>query len=98
MAAAAESAAGAVLELNRDAASAPLKEGRSGWMTRAGGVLSGPAPLLLRLAGRRSPPLRRAASIAALAGAALTRFGWWAAGAASVEGSHRRAAIRGVGE
>jgi len=94
MAAVAETAAGAVLELNGDAASTPLKEGISGWVTRAGGVLSGPAPLLLRLAGRRSPPLRRAASIATLAGAALTRFGWWAAGSASAEGNRGAEASR----
>jgi hypothetical protein len=63
----------------------PLKHGGSGWLTRAGGALSGPAPLLLRLAqlitGSRS--LRRAASYSALAGSLITRYAWIRAGHAS---------------
>ncbi|HEV8632267.1 MAG TPA: NrfD/PsrC family molybdoenzyme membrane anchor subunit [Thermoanaerobaculia bacterium] len=73
-----EVATGAVHELDADPAHAPLKQGTSGALVRAGGVLSGPLPLLLRLAGRR-----RAAAVAALAGSLLTRYGWVAAGHAS---------------
>lgn len=63
----------------------PLKHGPSGWLTRAGGTLSGPAPLLLRLAhlltGSRS--IRRAASYSAIAGSLITRYAWMRAGHAS---------------
>ncbi len=66
----------------------PLKRGVSGWITRTGGALSGPAPLLLRLlAGSsgsdRSRGLRRMAAIASLGGSLLTRIGWLQAGQAS---------------
>lgn len=83
MAAAAETAAGAVVELDGAEASRPLTHGASGAITRAGGVLSGPVPLLVRLASRGRPRARRAAAVASLAGALLTRVGWWAAGRAS---------------
>jgi hypothetical protein len=81
-AAAVETLIGAAIELRTAPDLAPLKEGASGWMIRAGGVLSGPVPLLCRAAGR-SPGWRRAASVAALAGSILTRIGWIAAGRAS---------------
>jgi hypothetical protein len=62
----------------------PLKRGFSGWMTRAGGVLSGPVPLALRLTalvlGRRAPAVRRVAAWSGIAGSILTRFGWIYAG------------------
>ncbi|HXT49968.1 MAG TPA: NrfD/PsrC family molybdoenzyme membrane anchor subunit [Thermoanaerobaculia bacterium] len=74
-AALAEIATGVVHELDDDPAHAPLKEGSSGALVRAGGVLSGPVPLLLRLFGAR-----KAAAVAALAGSLLTRYGWVAAG------------------
>src|ERR1044072_552730 len=74
-AALAEIATGVVHELDDDPAHAPLKEGSSGAMVRAGGVLSGPVPLLLRLFGAR-----KAAAVAALAGSLITRYGWVAAG------------------
>jgi formate-dependent nitrite reductase membrane component NrfD len=83
LAAAAELLTGAVIEGPRNEADEPLKHGESGWITRAGGVLSGPLPLVLRIAGMRSPRARRAAAMTALAGALLTRFGWWSAGSAS---------------
>jgi hypothetical protein len=70
-----EIATGLVHELDPDPAHAPLKEGSSGTLVRAGGVLSGPVPLLLRLLGRR-----KAAAVAALAGSLVTRYGWVAAG------------------
>ena len=62
-----------------------MKHGLSGWITRLGGVLSGPAPLSLRLAAQisESRNLRRAACWAAIAGSLLTRYGWMQAGKAS---------------
>ena len=63
----------------------PLKHGASGAIVRAGGLLSGPVPLVLRLAslitGNRE--MRRWAAISGLAGSLLTRYGWMRAGHAS---------------
>jgi len=66
----------------------PLKHGTSGAITRVGGVLSGPIPAALRIAGRfrrggRSRSLRRWAAISSVAGSLLTRFAWLRAGIAS---------------
>lgn len=66
----------------------PLKHGPSGWLTRAGGVFSGPIPLLLRTisafsSSRRSPNLRRYAALSAIAGSLITRIAWICAGHAS---------------
>jgi hypothetical protein len=63
----------------------PLKHGPSGWAVRAGGVLSGPVPALLRAAsfGRnsgRALALRRWAGISAVLGSLITRFAWIQAG------------------
>ena len=63
----------------------PLKYGASGLVTRAGGVLSGPIPTFLRIAGlfsgkRRSHSLRRWAACSAIAGSLITRFAWIHAG------------------
>jgi hypothetical protein len=75
------------LEQRREAALEPLKHGVSGWITRLGGVLSGPAPLSLRLAAQvsGSRKMRRAACWAAIAGSLLTRYGWMQAGKASAQ-------------
>ena len=86
-AAAVETLAGALIETRASDAQAPLKEGASGWVTRAGGILSGPVALLCRTAGTRSPALRRTGALAALAGSLLTRLGWIAAGRASADTS-----------
>jgi len=83
-AAAVETFIGAAIEARRSPALAPLKEGASGWVIRAGGLLSGPVPLLCRTLGR-GPAWRRVASVSALAGSILTRIGWIAAGRASAE-------------
>lgn len=73
------------LEQRPEAALEPLKHGLSGWITRLGGVLSGPATLSLRLAAQisGSRKMRRAACWAAIAGSLLTRYGWMQAGKAS---------------
>jgi hypothetical protein len=79
-AAAAETAVGVFLESQTDPVLDPLKEGWSGRVTRAGGVLSGPVPLALRLLAGRSTHARRLAAASTIAGAVLTRIGWLAAG------------------
>lgn len=63
----------------------PLKYGQTGWITRAGGVLSGPVPTALRLASlvgndNSSRNLRRWAAWSAIAGSLITRFAWIRAG------------------
>lgn len=68
----------------------PLKRGKSGAMTRAGGVLSGPVPAALRIAStftsrRRGASLRRWAAMSSIVGSLLTRFAWIDAGRASAE-------------
>ncbi len=73
------------IEISRKPAMGPLKHGRSGLITRIGGVLSGPVPLVLRVAAafagrRRSRQLRRAAAISSIAGSMLTRIAWVHAG------------------
>lgn len=82
-AAAIETLIGLSLEARSVPALEPVKEGTSGAITRAGGVLSGPVPLALRLLARRSHTARRAAALSTLAGALLTRVGWIEAGRAS---------------
>jgi formate-dependent nitrite reductase membrane component NrfD len=79
-AAAVETLIGASLELSSSDALVPLKHDWSGGMVRAGGVLSGPLPLALRLIAGRSPSARKAAAISTLVGSLLTRVGWLAAG------------------
>jgi Polysulphide reductase, NrfD len=73
------------IETDSDRTLDPLKHGASGWVTRLGGVLSGPVPLALRLLGFRSPQLRRWAAISGIAGSLLTRYGWMAAGHSSTQ-------------
>jgi formate-dependent nitrite reductase membrane component NrfD len=83
LAAAAETAVGGYIEASADEASAPLREGPSGWLTRLGGALAGPVPLLLRAVPGRSPRLRAAAALLTLAGTLVTRIAWIRAGAVS---------------
>jgi formate-dependent nitrite reductase membrane component NrfD len=84
-AAVAETAVAAALECRSGHAFEPLHRGRSGMLARIGGLLAGPVPLVLRLIGRRSRALRVAAAVSALAGSALLRQAWMAAGKASAE-------------
>jgi formate-dependent nitrite reductase membrane component NrfD len=77
------------LESRNRSALDPLKRGLSGGITRAGGMLSGPLPLALRvaslMAGRRSERFRKWAAISALAGSLLTRIAWVHAGHVSAQ-------------
>ena len=81
-AAAVETLIGAMIETRDTPAMAPLREGASGWVIRAGGFLSGPVPIVIR-ALSRDRGWRRVASVAAIAGSILTRLGWIAAGRVS---------------
>jgi hypothetical protein len=78
-----------LLESRNSTALEPLKRGPSGGITRTGGILSGPVPLALRMAGvvseRHSTELRKWAAISAVAGSLLTRIGWIRAGHASAQ-------------
>ena len=85
MAAAIETATGVIVELRRGADTSPLRDGASGALTRVGGILSGPVPLLCRALGFRRPEFRRAACVSALAGSLITRLAWIAAGRASAD-------------
>lgn len=84
-AAAVETTMGARIELTRDRESDPLRN----TLTRVGGVLSGPVPLLLRLFGGRSRKTRRLAAASAIAGSFITRLAWVAAGRESARLSGR---------
>lgn len=87
-AAAVETLIGASLELRESDALVPLKDDWTGAVTRMGGVLSGPLPLALRLLAGRSPSARKAAALATIMGALMTRVGWLAAGRSSLD-QHR---------
>lgn len=65
----------------------PLKQGLSGWITRTGGLLSGPVPLALRTIAAISHKreFRRAAAWSGVAGSLLTRYGWMRAGHSSAQ-------------
>lgn len=68
----------------------PLKHGKSGFITRVGGVLSGPIPTALRViaafSGKgRSRTLRRIAGMSSIAGSLITRIAWIEAGHASAK-------------
>lgn len=75
-AAAAETLIGLVIESSAAADAAPIREGRAGTLARAGGLLSGPLPLALRLLAPRSRAGRNAAALCTIAGSLLTRVGW----------------------
>jgi len=76
---------GALIETQFHPHLEPLKHGTSGWITRVGGVLSGPVPFFLRIASllkgtERSSSLRRWAAWSAIAGSLITRIAWIRAG------------------
>src|SRR5204862_2047287 len=72
-----------------------LLTGPHGHVTRIGGVLSGPLPLLLRVLVAHSFGWRTAAALSTITGSALTRLGWVAAGRHDARRPHR-SAIAGV--
>lgn len=83
-----ETLIGGSIERRKNPALKPLKSGSSGWLTRLGGLLSGPLPLVLRLlslgAGdETSRKLRKVAAASSVAGSLVTRFAWTEAGKAS---------------
>lgn len=85
-----ESWEGLHIERQTDRVHDPLKHGASGWVTRSGGVLSGPIPLLLRLlamatGGKTRRQFRRAAAVSTLVGSFITRHAWIFAGHASAK-------------
>ena len=87
-----ETLEGVHLEVRRIPTLDPLKKGRSGLITRVGGMLSGPIPLALRLAAsfaneRTSIKLRRVAAVSSIAGSLLTRVAWVQAGRISAKRS-----------
>jgi hypothetical protein len=75
-----ETLAGAAIEGRSDRESEPLRHGATGRLTRLGGTLSGPIPLVLRLLGAR-----KGAAISTLIGSLITRFAWVEAGKASAK-------------
>ena len=75
-----ETLIGLALESNSDPSMNALRHGRSGAITRAGGALSGPVPLALRLLAPRSSAARTLAAVSTIAGSLLTRIGWVEAG------------------
>jgi len=70
-------------ELIRTPASGPLQSGRSGVLVRAGDVLAGLLPLVLRLGAADVTAVRFVAAGSAIVGSLLTRFGWLSAGRAA---------------
>lgn len=86
----AETVASASLEIRKNPALKPLKSGSTGWLTRIGGLLSGPIPLLFRLLAlrgdeQRNRRYRKVAAVSAVAGSLTTRIAWTKAGAASAK-------------
>lgn len=78
-ASAVEIAIGASIELrHRGQLDRSLRTGRTGWLLRGAGALTGPLALIARLAG--ATPL---AASCFVVGAILSRYGWLAAGRAS---------------
>jgi Polysulphide reductase, NrfD len=89
-AAAIETFEGISIETNKKPVMDPLKRGKSGMITRLGGVLSWPIPLALRVAAafageKRSRQIRRIAAASSITGSMLTRIAWIHAGHVSAE-------------
>ena len=75
-----ETATAAHVEWTEEPALEAIRRGTPGTLVRTAGLLSGPLPLILRLAGGRSLRVRRVAALATIAGSILTRVAWVAAG------------------
>ena len=83
LAAAFETATGAMIEIDRRRASEPLRHGATGTTMRIAGFFSGPVPLLLRLLRKR-----KAAAASAILGSLITRIAWVEAGRVSARDPH----------
>ncbi|HUL74499.1 MAG TPA: NrfD/PsrC family molybdoenzyme membrane anchor subunit [Vicinamibacterales bacterium] len=92
-AAAVETVLGIQLEWSRDRVTRSLFTGSSGVLVRLGAWLTGPVPLVLRLASGSLPALRLAAAVSMTVGSLATRFGWIGAGRESA--ADRAAALNG---
>ena len=75
-----ETTIGIRLEHRRDQPASALGRGGSAIATRLGDALSGPLPLVLRLASGLWPAGRLLAAVSAIAGSIFTRYGWIEAG------------------
>jgi hypothetical protein len=75
-----ETSIAGVIELRGHRVDRPLRQGRSGFLIRLGGILTGPLPLGLRLLAGDQGAARVLAALSFLAGAIITRYGWLAAG------------------
>lgn len=78
-----ETVVGASIELRARAVDEPLRRGRSGWAARIGGILAGPAALLLRIFDGSSAGGRELAAIFFVLGALTSRYAWLWAGRVS---------------
>jgi formate-dependent nitrite reductase membrane component NrfD len=86
VAAAFEAWEGLELLRTQDRALAPTKQGMTGALIQAAGILSGPVPIALRLASLfmpRNRRLRQAAALSGMVGSLLLRYGWVGAGKVS---------------
>jgi hypothetical protein len=61
----------------------PLREGASGWLTRAGAALAGPTSWLLRIFLGHSSVARHIAAVCFIIGALTSRYAWIGAGRVS---------------
>jgi Polysulphide reductase, NrfD len=82
-AAAVETLVGIIIEVRKRPWDAPLRSGKTGWTIRAGGALSGPVSLLIRILWHASPAGRRLSAACFIAGALISRYAWLWAGRAS---------------
>jgi hypothetical protein len=83
-----ETAIGALIELGKSPADAPLHHGKSGLLLRISGFVEGPVALLLRIFAGSVPAGRYAAAGCFLLGALLSRYGWIWAGRVSAHDPH----------
>lgn len=75
------------IEMRGRAVDAPLRDGRTGWLIRAAGTLTGPLPLVLRIFFARASAVRVVASVCFILGALLSRYAWIVAGRVSARDS-----------
>ena len=76
------------IEMRGRAVDAPLREGRTGWLIRVAGGLTGPVPFVLRVFFAQVFGIRRLASGCFILGALLSRYAWIEAGHVSSRDSN----------